>query len=401
MADPAHTADPAGRVRVVVMIDSLQRPGGGERLAVEGAVRLDPERFERTLCLTRWQDSFEHEAPAAEILARVRAAGVRVIGLPRSGRLDLAAWRPLLRVLRRERIDILHAHLFGSNIWAAVLGRLTRVPVVIAHEHMWAYTGGGVRPLLDRHVIARLSDAFIAVSGEGRRAMVEHERIPEEEVVLIPNGIPEPPAGDGAALRRELGIPAEAALVGSIGHLRPEKAFEVLIEATGLLAAERPALHVLVAGEGPEREKLERLRDGLGLAERVHLPGARGDIPDVLAALDVAVCCSDFEGGPLSVMEYMAAALPIVGTRVGGLPEMVVEGETGVLVEPRDPGALAAAVGGLLDDPARAAALGEAGRDLRSREYDIEVWIRRLEDLYLRLLGESRRGRPRPSGRSY
>ncbi|MFI5123015.1 MAG: glycosyltransferase [Vicinamibacteria bacterium] len=376
----------ADKVKVVVMLDSIQRPGGGERLAIEGAIRLDPERFERTLCLTRWDDEFERQEPARELLARLRSAGVRVIGLRRRGRFDLWAWRPLLRLLRCERIDVLHAHLFGSNVWASVLGRIARVPVVIAHEHMWAYNGGGLRPLIDRELIARLADTFVAVSQQGRLSMIEVERIPAERVVVVTNGIPEMAAGDGARIRDELGIPPQAPLVGSVGHLRAEKAYEVLIEAAGELLPERPQLRVLIAGEGPERDSLERLSATLELGAAVTLAGARDDIPDLLAALDVAVCCSDFEGGPLSVMEYMAAGLPVVATRVGGLPELVRDGETGVLVPARDPRALALALAELLDDPVRRRELGAAGRELVRSDYGIDAWVASLESLYLSLL---------------
>ena len=110
----------------------------------------------------------------------------------------------------------------------------------------------------------------------------------------------------------------------------------------------------------------------------------------MLAALDVAVCCSDFEGGPLSVMEYMGAGLPVVATRVGGLPELVQDGETGILVEPRDPAGLADAIAGLLADPDRRRELGSAGRDLRAREYDVDVWMSRIEALYASLLDARR-----------
>jgi glycosyltransferase involved in cell wall biosynthesis len=311
---------------------------------------------------------------------------VRVIGLRRRGRFDLWAWRPLLRLLRCERIDVLHAHLFGSNVWASVLGRIARVPVVIAHEHMWAYNGGGLRPLIDRELIARLADTFVAVSQQGRRSMIEVERIPAERVVVVTNGIPEMAAGDGARIRDELGIPPQAPLVGSVGHLRAEKAYEVLIEAAGELLPERPQLRVLIAGEGPERDSLERLSATLELGAAVTLAGARDDIPDLLAALDVAVCCSDFEGGPLSVMEYMAAGLPVVATRVGGLPELVRDGETGVLVPARDPRALALALAELLDDPVRRRELGAAGRELVRSDYGIDAWVASLESLYLSLL---------------
>lgn len=385
------TVNPTARTRVVVLLDSIRRPGGGERLAVEGVIRLDPAEFDRTLCLSRWEESLETAEPARSILRRLRAQGVRVVGLERRSRFDLLAWRPLTRLLRGERTDVIHGHLFGSNLWATVLGRLCRVPVVIAHEHMWAYSGGRLRPFLDRWVIARFSDAFIAVSEQGRRQMVAVEGIPERDIVVIPNGVEPPPPGDGDGLRAELGIPAAAPLIGSVGHLRPEKAFEVLVDAAARLGRE---VHLLIAGEGPERERLELLATTLGIEDRVHLPGARSDIGAVLAALDVAVCCSDFEGGPLSVMEYMGASLPIVATDVGGIPELIGDGETGLLAPARDPAALAAAIGRLLGDPELGRRLGVAAARRRAAEHDVGVWSERIAALYRRLLTSKR-----PAGR--
>ncbi len=386
----ALSADPRGRtpIGVVVMIDSLENPGGGERLAVEGAIRLDPERYERWLCITRWSDDFERVEPAAGLLARAEEAGVRIIRVRRTRRFSPFAWRPLIRVLRSGRVQVVHGHLFGSNVWASVIGTLTRTPAIVAHEHMWAYSDGGARPFIDRNLIGRLADAFIAVSGEGRRQMLELERIPEDKVVLMPNGVPEREPGDGARIRAESGIGADAMVIGSVGHLRAEKAYEVLIEAVSLLGERHPGVQALIAGEGPERGMLEEQRRRLGLDGSVHLLGARDDVPDVLAALDVAVCCSDFEGGPLSVMEYMAAGLPVVASDVGGLPELVRAGETGLLVPPRDPRALADALAGLLDDRAERRRLGDAGRELQRSVYGIDAWVGRLEALYSSLLGD-------------
>jgi glycosyltransferase involved in cell wall biosynthesis len=368
------------------MVDSLERPGGGERLAIENAIRVDPARFRRRLCLTRWEDRFEREEPARSMIERLEEAGVEVIRIRRERRFALTAWRPLVRLLRSGEVDVLHAHLFGSNVWASVIGTLTRTPAIVAHEHMWAYAGGGSRSLIDRHLIARLSDAFIAVSRAGERSMIEAEGIPEDAIVYVPNGIAPLPPGDGPRLRRDLGIEAGAPVIGSVGHLRAEKAYDVLIEAAAALRDRHPGLRVLIAGEGPERESLEALRSKLGLEGTVLMPGPRDDVADVLAAIDVAVCCSDFEGGPLSVMEYMAAGRPVVATRVGGLPELVRDGETGVLVDPRDPDALADAAGSLLGDPALRERLGERGREVQRAEYDIDVWAGRLERLYADLL---------------
>jgi glycosyltransferase involved in cell wall biosynthesis len=145
----------------------------------------------------------------------------------------------------------------------------------------------------------------------------------------------------------------------------------------------------------PEQAKLDALIAELDLAGSVSLLGLRTDVPQILTAIDVAALSSDYEGSPLSVMEYMEAGKPVVATRVGGIPDLVVDGETGLLTEPQDPAALAAAVGQLLRDPARARGMGTAGRERRRREFTIEATAQRIGDLYLDL--RRRRG---PAGES-
>jgi len=369
------------KLRVVVLVDSLLNPGGGERLAVENARLLDPLRFERTLCITRFDPEDRSNEPSASLIAGLERDGVRVLGLERKGKLSLRAWVPLVRILRSEGIDVLHGHMFGSNVWAAILGRLCRVPVVVAHEHMWSYDGGRSRAIVDRQVIARGSDAFIAVSETGRDLMVTSEGLDPEDIVVIPNGIPAADHPSRAEARASFGLGADDRVIGSVGHLRPEKSFETLVEAAALLRGRVEGLKVLIAGEGGEREKLEELVEARSLTGTVQLIGACEDVPGFLAALDVAVCCSDFEGGPLSVMEYMRATLPVVATRVGGLPELL--GDDGaIFVPPRDPQELSNGLAQVLEDDALAERLGEAGHDRQRAEYDIGTWARRLEVLY-------------------
>jgi glycosyltransferase involved in cell wall biosynthesis len=386
------TPPEAGRaVRVVTMLDSLDPLSGAETLAVEMAIRLDPARFDRVLCLTRWDDKFEVTEPARSALERLRAAGVRVVGVPRRSRLSFRPWLRLIRFLRSERVDVVHAHKYGSNVWAVIFGRLSGVPVVVAHEHVWSFKGGYARRIIDRELIARFSDAFIAISEGTRRAMIERERIPPEDVTFIPNGIPDVPEGDGPRARSRLGLGADDPVVGSVAALRPQKALDVLVRAAAVMRAQLPGLRVLIAGEGPERRRLERLIDQLGLAGTVRLLGYRTDVPDLLAAMDVAVCCSDFEGQPLSVMEYMDAGLPVVATRVDGVTELIDDGRTGVLVDSRDPEALADAVTALLRDPDRAGELGRGAREERRRRFGIDAWVQRIEELYDELLARRAR----------
>lgn len=368
---------------MVTLVERLVH-GGAERLAAEIATRLDPQRFESTLCVTRWSDA--GHAASGDLPERLRAgaeaAGVRFLGLQRRGTWDLPAWMPLVGLLRGGGVQIVHGHMFGSNVWTVVLGRIARVPVLVAHEHTWAFTGGRVRGIVDRRLIAAGSDAVIACSQEDRRRMIEHQRIAPAAVRFVPNGIDGRPPTPGRDVRSELGIASTAPVVGSVGALRAQKRFDVLLRAAAVLAPRCPGLRVIVVGEGAERPRLEGLAAELGLGDTLLMLGAREDVPDILQALDLAVSSSDFEGSPLSIMEYMEAGLPVVATAVGGLPQMIHDGVHGVLVPRRDPGALADAIAGLLADPRRRRELGDAGRARRRAEYDLGVMVTRIEQLY-------------------
>lgn len=221
--------------------------------------------------------------------------------------------------------------------------------------------------------------------------MIEVEGIAPEDVTFVPNGIDAVPPGDRERARRELGVPEGAPLLGAVAVLREQKGLDVLVRAVAEIAREVPDVRLAVAGEGPERASLDALADELGIGPRVLLLGNRSDVPDLLAAFDVAVSASWFEGSPLAAMEYMDAALPIVATRVGGMPDLIDDGVHGRLVEAGDAGGLAAAVVDLLRDPERARAMGERARERRRAEFDLDGTVRTLEAMYERLVAE--RGR--------
>lgn len=375
----------ARRLRVVTLLDSLTNAEGGERIAALIALGLDPERFESTLCTSR-------PSEGDPLIDEVRAAGIGYLVLDRTSKTSLLAWRPLVRLLREQRIDVLHAHKFGSNVWGAVLGTATGVPVIVAHEHTWSYEGQPLRRLLDRELIARRADVLLAVSREDQRRMVQVEGIPAERTRYVPNGVVErEPVGTD--VRGELGIPADAPVVAAVGGLRAQKAFDVLVESIASLSADLPEVRCLIAGSGPEEAALRAAIARLGLDARVHLLGRRSDVADILAAADVAVLSSDFEGSPLVVMEYMAAGKPVVATRVGGVPDLIEDGREGVLVERRDPRALAEALRSLLVDPERRLALGERGRERQRREFAISAMVTTIELLYEELFAVSKRAR--------
>lgn len=374
------SAESRRKLRVVTLVDGIGLAGGAERLAREVVIRLDPDRFERTLCVSRWSEERAEAARASGALAQLEEAGVEFLGLPRRGTIDLLSWRPLMTRLRSE-VDVLHGHKIGSNVWAAVLGTLARTPVIVAHEHTWSFEGQPLRKLLDRRLIAARADAFLAVSALDRKRMIEIERIDPAKVLLVPNGIPDPPPPGASDLRRELGIGREP-VVGTVCALRPQKALGVLLEAASTLADRIPGVTVVIVGDGPERPVLERRIAELRLQRTVRLLGHRDDARDLMRGFDVAVCCSDFEGTPLSVLEYMQASLPIVATRVGGIPDLLETGREGVLIEPGTPVELATAIEGLVADPARAAHLGAAARSRQQARFEIGVTVREVERIY-------------------
>jgi len=369
------------------MVDAVSdSSGGAERFAAGLAAELPRERYEVTLCATR--------NIGGALSDELDVAGVRLLSLGRKGRFDVAPMLRLARLLRRERIDVLHTHKFGSNVWGALIGRPCGVPVLIAHEHTWSYEGNPLRKLLDGKVIGRLATRFVAVSSADRERMIEIEHVPAQKVSVIPTAFIPRPNGAGGNLRAELGIPAGAPVIGTVARLRPQKALTVLIEGFARLAAERVGCHLVIVGDGECREELEEAATAAGISEQVHFPGQRTDIGAVLATFDVAAMSSDFEGLPLFVFECMAHEVPLVATDVGGLRDAIEDGRTALLVPARDPVALAEKLSRLVDDgELRRRLAGAAAR--RLDDFTMQRAVERVGILYDQLLSEAGRGSAR------
>jgi glycosyltransferase involved in cell wall biosynthesis len=365
------------RLRVLAVLDSPTDQGGAERFALGLVSRLPRDRFEPWVCSTRFAT-----AEASEELAD---AGVTHISLGRRGKLDVHRLAGLGMLLKWGKFDIVHAHMFGSNVWGTVLGRLAGVPVVIAHEHNWSYTGELVRRMIDRHLIARYATRFVAVSESNRRRMIDLEGIPADKVIVLPTAYIPHSVSVPADIRAELGLAPDAKLIGVAATLRVEKALEVLIAAHATVVQRFPDAHVVIAGDGPRREPLERQVASLGLGGNVHFLGARRDVTSILETVDVGALSSDWEGMPLFVLECMATGTPVVATEVGGLPELVEHNRTGLLVPPRDPAALAGAIIELLADPERGRRLARAAAE-RMHLYTIDAVTARFAELYEELL---------------
>lgn len=372
------------KLRVVTLVDRLA-DGGAERIAFQLAREMDPERFERVLVVTTADDP-AHAEPAPETARwaeELTASGVRIVGLSRRRRSTPRGWRPLVDELGRA--DVVHAHMFSSNLVGSVLGGVRRVPAIIGHEHGLG-RGAFWQGPLERRVVARTRVMMLAPSNAVRERMIGTDRLPAQRVVVVPNGV-ESFSPTGHDLRRELGIAPDELVVGSVGGLRRIKRYDVLIDAVAIIRRELCVpLTVVIAGDGPERARLEARIADHGLEHDVRLLGARDDIPDVLAAFDIAVNCSDSEACPLSVLEYMAAGLPTVATAVGGTPELLTDGEHGRLVPPSEPTALAHAIVALRDDADARRRMGSAAAARRRAAFDLDSMVRRVEGLYEELL---------------
>jgi glycosyltransferase involved in cell wall biosynthesis len=289
----------------------------------------------------------------------------------------------LAKIIRRGRFDVVHNHNFTALVAGLPAAIIGRARAVVRTEHNVVHTRGPARHYLSRAAALR-EDAQIGVSAAVRRAHTECGRIPASRFVTVLNGIDKErlvPAADRAPVRRELGLPDDAIVCLNIGSLTEQKNRGTLLDATARLS-DIEALRVLVVGSGPEREKLETRAGELGLSRRVLFLGQRLDVPDLLAASDIFVLSSDWEGLPITILEAMTSGVPCVATAVGGVPEVLTDGVTGVTVEPGDPGALADGIRALALDPELRARMAAAARDEFELRFRAEQMVRQTEALY-------------------
>ena len=314
----------------------------------------------------------------------LRASGVVCHRLGKRPGLDWrVVWR-LAGLVRRRAIDLLHAHNEGAGLYAGLAGRLVRRPVVTT-RHGLSFGGSRYNRWL-RRAAGLLSSRTVCVGRSVLELAREQDRLPPSRLRLIYNGVdtarfrPDPQAR--RRVRRELGLGDEPVLI-SVGRLAPEKDQGLLLLAAAVLEG----VTLLVVGEGPLRPRLERLAAELGVGERVRFLGERDDVEHLLAAAEVFVLSSRSEGVPKAVLEAMAAGLPVVATAVGGVPEVVVPGGTGLLVPGGRGEELVRAVAELLAHPARARAMGRAGRRRVEERFSLEAMLAAYAALYRELAG--------------
>ncbi|SHJ00590.1 Glycosyltransferase involved in cell wall bisynthesis [Desulfofundulus thermosubterraneus DSM 16057] len=376
------------KVRLLQLI-TLSELGGAQKVLYHLVAGLNRERFEITVAC----------APGGELVHWLSGhEGVRIVEVPYLCRevsplRDLSAFCFLHRLMRRERFHIVHCHSSKAGILGRLAACLAGVPGIVFTVHGWGindYQSRAARLLfvLAERLAGRASSRVVCVSQADLQKGLELGLAPPSRLAVIHNGLPEPPFKPGA-LRRELGLDEDALLVGMVCRLRaPKDPLFFLQTARALLSTGKWSnrLYFVLIGDGPLMAGCREFVARHGLAGKVFLPGGREDAPSLLGDLDVFVLFSLWEGLPLTIIEAMYAAKPVVAAAVGGVGELVVPGETGFLVPPRDPVGAAKALEALLEDARLRREMGEKAGRLARERFSVERMVKNYTALYEEIL---------------
>jgi glycosyltransferase involved in cell wall biosynthesis len=378
--------------RILHVIPTLDQSGAEKQLSLLARGLAAQGEFEvHVAALTRG-------GPLEAELAR---SDVPVTVIGKRGKLDpLAFWR-LVHQIRRLRPAIVHTWMFAANSYGRAAALRERVPHLIASERCVDPWKQWHQLAIDRYLARRTER--IVVNSTGVREFYERQGIASEKFVVIPNGIDgaEFAPADGVTpldrrkLLTQLDLPADARLIGAVGRLWPQKRVKDLIWAIDLFKVIRDDVHLLVMGDGPQRQILERYTRLVEATDRVHFLGHRADVSRILPHLDCVWLGSEYEGLPNVVMEAMLAARPVVATNIAGTRDLIVEGQTGYLVGVGDRASFVRRTRLVLEDAALAQRLGEAGRQRMLTEFGVDRMVEAHLRLYREVLGVDAVFRPR------
>lgn len=345
------------------------RPGGLERVVIDLVNNSGADTRHVVCCL---EDAGDWASQVC----------VPVFPLGKKPGLDWRLPWQLARLARQQRIDVIHTHNAAAHLYGALAGALAGVRVL--HTEHGKNVGLEASAHRVNRFAARFTDFTVAVSEKNAEIAVAHEGARPDALAVVPNGIPVEAFArpvDRGSLRRELGVPADAKIIGTIGRLVREKNHALLLRAFAGLAASDASAHLVLAGDGPLRAELQQQA-----GERVHFLGQRSDVATLLGCFDAFVLSSSTEGMSMALLEAMAAGCPIVVTAVGGNVELIQNGQNGLVVPPDDDEALAIALARVLSESLEARRLGDNARAVAQRRYSVEQMARQYETLYRALV---------------
>jgi len=372
-------------IKILHVIDKLsmdgKNPSSCAVLMGDWYESMDHENFEMSVCTLKDPD------PAGQYLED-KGISVSYLGY---GKISPANISGITRLIDSEKADIVHLHGYSAANFGRVAAKLRKIPNIV-HEH--AVLKVQPHQYIADKLLSGLTDTAIAVSGNVRDFMIKSRSVPASRVKVIGNGIKlgrfkrlDDTARESK--RRELGLPDDSRVLGSITRLREEKGNEYMIRAVALVLEQVQDFTLLIVGDGPLREKLERLVSKLGIEQHVRFLGFRSDVPEFLSLFDIQVIPSLTEGFPLSLAEAMAAGNAVVATEVGGMKEIGRDGETVMFVQPSDPEDIAQKITTLLQDDELARRISNNAFEYSS-VFGIEHCVEQLEQEYSRMVGVTR-----------
>jgi glycosyltransferase involved in cell wall biosynthesis len=389
---PTSLARPIRVARVIARLNI----GGPAQHVVLLTAGLDRTRFATTLITGRVGEA------EGDFTETARARGVEPVVIPELGRAirparDLFALFKLIRMFRHLRPDIVHTHTAKAGTLGRLAARVAGVPLTVHtfHGHVLdGYFSPSVTQffLMVERRLARTTDRLVTVSSRLRDQLLAMRIGRPDQVEVVPLGLDlgrfEQRRPAVPALRASLGLAPGAPLLGSVGRLVSIKDHPTLFRAVASLGGDGQPAHLVIVGDGEDRPALIRLAGDLGLSSRVHFLGWRSDLETILNELDVVICSSRNEGTPVALIEAMAAGVPVLSTEVGGVADLVTHGETGWLVPPGDPAAMADGIRHLMAEPSLRSCLAAAGRVVALDRYDVARLLTRMEALYTAVINE-------------
>ncbi len=367
--------DPGCRVSGVMQVVLSLNPGGTERLVIELARQAATVTRSVVCCLD------EPGAWASEL----HADGIEVVSLHRQPGFHPSVGVRIAELASERGLNVLHCHQYSSFIYGRIAAlRHPPLRIVYTEHGRLSDAPPSAKRRLVNPILSLFPGSIVAVSRDLRDYLVE-SGFPRRRVGVLFNGIQPGRPADATArglVRQSLGLDTTKFTVGTVARLNPVKDLGLLLEAFGSLFRCHPEVALVIVGDGPDRRTLERNAQDLGCAAGVHFIGHRDDARQLLPALDVYVNCSITEGMSVTILEAMAAGLPVVATRVGGNPELVEDGVTGVLVPERSAAGLADGLRRLLASPREREGMGAAGRARLVAEFSLDRMVRQYFDAY-------------------
>ena len=373
------------KINILHIIEQLPLGGGAENLLWTLGRNISRNKFNLIFCCLN-NDGY--------IVDRLKDKGFKVVFF---GHYRLRHFHKkiidVMRLIRTEKVDIVHTHLLLANKWGRMFALLSNQPKICKSEHatfLEFWKNGTTRSrrlyLILDDILDRFTDCIICVSNAQREIMTGRKSNPDKYVV-IHNAFDEKRFlinNDKTSIRNTYGFSDQDIVIGTVGRLFFSKGHNIFLKAVKEISETYLEIKVLIIGNGPEEAKLKKLAETLGL--EVLFLSNRDDVPQLMRAMDIYVQSSFHEAFGITIAEAMFSGLPVVATNVGGIPEVVKDGETGILVPPRDSKALSKAITTLIENPEMAKSMGEKGRAVAASKFTGERYARDMEKLYASLM---------------